>query len=96
MTASNDAVLTLWDMTKQLNTERKKDIRPKILATNNNLHNNGIFCAHERNGKIVTGSKDKSVVVSKFMGKEKVFFNPLHNHCFHTGVVKSTSFRMII
>ena len=92
MTASNDAVLTLWDMTKQLNTERKKDIRPKILATNNNLHNNGIFCAHERNGKIVTGSKDKSVVVSKIHEEGKGIL-PLHEYCFHTGVVKSTSFR---
>eukprot|EP00943_MAST-04B_sp_MAST-4B-sp1_P007357 g7357.t1 len=92
MTASNDAVLTLWDMTKQLNTDRKKDVRPKILATNNNLHNNGIFSAHEKNGKIVTGSKDKSVVVSKIHEEGKGIL-PLHEYCFHTGVVKSASFR---
>ena len=92
MTASNDAVVTLWDMTKQLSTDRKKDIRPKILATNKTLHNNGIFSAHEKNGKIVTGSKDKSVVVSKIQDEGQGIV-PLHEYCVHTGVVKSAAFR---
>jgi WD40 repeat protein len=43
LTAANDAVVTLWDLTKELSVGR--NARPRIVHECKTLHSNGIFCA---------------------------------------------------
>ena len=92
LTASNDAVVTLWDLTQQLATDRARDVRPKVLTTKNDLHANGIFSAHEMNNKVVTASKDKSVGFSEIVSESGVI-RSLRELNFHTGVVKCARLR---
>lgn len=93
MTASNDAVVTLWDLRKQLATDRARDVRPLKLTSKNDLHANGIFCAHEKKGKLVTASKDKSVCFSEISSTEGGLIRSIRELNFHTSVVKCAKLR---
>lgn len=89
LTAANDAAVTLWDLSKVLCNSR--NARPRILTSCDDLHRNGIFSAHARDGQLVTASKDKTVNYAQFTEAEI-----RSNRCFegfHRGVVKCAQLR---
>ena len=60
-TAGNDGVVCLWDLHKTATSTAQ----PQCLLRNDTLHAGGIFSLHANvNDRVVTGSKDWSVVVS--------------------------------
>jgi len=89
LTAANDAVVTIWDIRKVLRDGTNQ--RPMIVATNNQLHNKGIFCAHVHERKLATASKDKTVSYCDIAEDRIVpvrWFDGLHH-----GVIKSVALR---
>merc|ERR1712232_806294 len=56
LSSSNDGCVMLWDPSKT--TERGV---PKLLTTQDKLHQGGIFSMHEWAGQVATGSKDMTV-----------------------------------
>jgi WD40 repeat protein len=90
LTAANDAVVTIWDLRKVLASGSNQ--RPRIVGTNSTLHNNGIFCADVKDGKLVTASKDKTVSYCTIGEQEGIvpirWFETLHS-----GVIKNVSLR---
>lgn len=89
LTAANDSVVTIWDVRKVLTAGNNQ--RPRIVTTNDQLHNNGIFCAHVHEGKLATASKDKTVSYCDITEDRIVpvrWFAGLHQ-----GVIKSVALR---
>ena len=102
LTAANDAVVTLWDLTKELSVGR--NARPRIVHECKTLHSNGIFCAdvllgnggpvgESGNGhRLATASKDKSVAYCE-IGRETGIKQIRSLGGLHSGVIKSVSLR---
>ena len=82
LTAANDAVVTIWDLRKVLATGSNQ--RPRIVCTNDSLHNNGIFCADVKSNVLVTASKDKTVSYCNITESEGIvpvrWLSGLHSH----------------
>lgn len=92
LTAGNDGTVCHWD----LSTTSLTTGAPKLIhQTNKSLHSSGIFSmdikTQEEDCVIVTGSKDKSIAVSKF---SRLADNdgPFWRSQFHAGKVASVSF----
>ncbi|GMH62835.1 hypothetical protein TrLO_g1069 [Triparma laevis f. longispina] len=89
LTTANDGVLRLWNLSKLKNSQ------PLELFKAPNIHNkSGIFSmsvVQENNGVVVaTGSKDKTVAVTRIDGKSKV--EVIWRGDYHDKIVKNVSF----
>ncbi|KAK1929481.1 POC1 centriolar B [Phytophthora citrophthora] len=87
LTASNDASVKLWD----LNHSSALLSTPKLVFSNTDLHNKGIFGMDVCGDSVLTCSKDKTVVLSQLRGgsgqlEMKQRFEE------HVGVVKCVRF----
>ncbi|KAL7496953.1 hypothetical protein ACHAWT_008813 [Skeletonema menzelii] len=92
LTAGNDGTICHWD----LSTTSLTTGAPRLVhQTNKLLHSSGIFSmdvkAQERDCLIVTGSKDKSIAVSK-LGRLEDNDGAFWRSQFHTSKVASVSF----
>lgn len=87
LTAADDGIIKLWDIS-QCN---QKSI-PKEISSSNCSHEKGIFAMDERNGYILTGSKDKSISISTILTTGNIKVQHTYEDI-HDGVVKSVSWK---
>jgi WD40 repeat protein len=89
LSAADDGVVKLWDL-----AQTSQQQTAKVLATSSCGHANGrgIFSLDERQGELITGSKDRTVCVSRVSPLGDITpmtqFSELHD-----GVVKSVSWQ---
>lgn len=66
LTAADDGLLKLWDI-----AQCNRSCDPKILCSVS-LHDRGIFAMDERDEQVLTGSKDRSVSISRIQSSGEV------------------------
>lgn len=76
--------MSLWDAKSQYNGVARK------VSVASDLHSSGIFSLHYQQGKVVTGSKDKSICLSELGSDIKAVGSNEEVHC---SVVKCVRFR---
>ena len=95
LTSSDDGTVKLWDVSQSRSGTPSGPhsfySQPKQVTKSQCGHNKGIFAMDEMAGKILTGSKDKSVCVSLLTDSCQIVFDS--EHILHEGVVKSVSWR---
>ncbi|KAL4423386.1 hypothetical protein ABPG77_004317 [Micractinium sp. CCAP 211/92] len=64
LTAGNDGVVCLWDLSRSAEAGGRGGLVPECLARAAGLHQGGIFSLHERGSRVLTASKDGTVVIS--------------------------------
>jgi WD40 repeat protein len=102
ITAGNDGVVSLWDLSQSTdnnnnnhNNNSGRTVLPQQVAESSIIHGgHGIFSLHHTgNGRIVTGSKDWSVVVSGlYQGSSSIKVVQRYDDV-HEGVVKCVRWR---
>lgn len=97
LSAANDGVVALWDVGKSaeraLGGRTAHNAMPKPLARTDDLHAGGIFSMHAAAGRVATGSKDCSVVVSTVDSGAGAFSVVRRYDDLHDGVVKCVRWR---
>lgn len=92
LTSADDGLVKLWDVERSAQQQRQQTA--KLLATSACGHSGGkgIFGLDERCGELVSGSKDRSVCVTRLTPVGELA--PLHRYCdLHDSVVKSVSWQ---
>jgi len=103
LTASDDSTVKLWDLSKVSSRDSKT---PLLLAeSNHTLHEKGIFSMdyHYASGRILTGSKDRTVCISRLVVASQIHsLNPSRSAThfeverrfeFHSKVVKAVAWQ---
>lgn len=104
LTASDDATVKLWDLSKVRRSDASVDEtaasfssmrqKPLLLSTNKSIHSKGIFAmdVSHRGGKVLTGSKDRRVCFSRLVG-ERGAVCVERSFEMHAGVVKAVAWQ---
>ncbi len=90
LTASDDATIKLWDLSKNYHSKRVNALCPPCIMTSKDIHDRGIFALDVSNENVLTGSKDKSVAIS-VIESSGTSLKLKSRYCLHSGVVKSVS-----
>ncbi len=95
ITSSDDGFIKVWDLGKCRKNSQSGFEEPKLIYKNNNIHDKGIFSMDEVNGLILTGSKDRSIVLSKLALSSTLTpsFEILSTFNHHYNVVKSVNWK---
>eukprot|EP00899_Mesostigma_viride_P007493 jgi/Mesvir1/16745/Mv15125-RA.1 len=96
LTASNDACVSLWDISKSCSTGAGRGggggaARPRLLWEADHLHTGGIFSMQQLGSRLLTASKDSSVVLSDVTPSGVSSLRVVTGH--HGGVIKCARFR---
>lgn len=92
LSAGNDGAVCLWDISKTAAVGARKEM-PRCLARGDDLHRGGVFSMHAMGRNVVTGSKDCSVVVSRYGSSGGEFSVVRRYEDLHDGVVKCVRWR---
>jgi hypothetical protein len=90
ITTSDDGMLKIWDLNKASCNVKvgSSTVLPKLLLSTNKLHDRGIYTMDEKNGLIITGSKDRTICLSK-IENSSIVVDSVYD--IHSRVVKSVS-----
>jgi hypothetical protein len=91
LTAGNDGGVCVWDVAQCASQGRRRV--PRCLARGQELHRGGVFSMHEAGGRVLTASKDGSVVVSALRGDGGLMATSRHDDLHGGGVVKCARWR---
>ena len=92
LSAGNDGAVCLWDISKTTTAVAGGKEMPRCLARADDLHSGGIFSMHAMGNNVLTGSKDCSVVVSRY-DTGGAFSVVRKYEDLHDGVVKCVRWR---
>ena len=86
LTASDDSLVKLWDLSKVGKS------KPRLMWSSNQVHDRGIFAMEVRGNTVVTGSKDKTVALSR-IDPAGGALQCSSRYSLHSGVVKGVDLR---
>ena len=92
ITASDDATVKLFDVSKSYYSKKTQSHQPVLLWTSKTMHDRGIFALDTYGTRVVTGSKDRTVAVGTIDPTGSVLV-PTNRFALHSGVVKSVDWQ---